>query len=77
MATPAGQETAYFAYNHDTEYSANVIAASIRYRNLISISMSDVATSTPLGLADPELLTIDGQAAASIKEFTQESLLDW
>lgn len=77
MATDEGRKTAFFAYNHDEEYSANVAAAGVYYRTAIQISDELFGTTTLLGLADPEIHTVTGQASANIKELDNDSLLNW
>ncbi len=42
MATPAGEQRAYFAYNHDLDYSRNVTEAGRRYRTLITIDSPEI-----------------------------------
>ena len=42
MATLAGEQRAYFAYNHDLDYSRNVTQAGRGYRNLISIESPEI-----------------------------------
>ena len=66
MTTVAGELQAYFAYNHDTQYSQNVLRTGSRYRTLIEVpepGVVAVATDTepatsapvsPIGLADPD-----------------------
>ena len=65
MTTVAGELRAYFAYNHDQQYSQNVLRTGSRYRALIDVPAPDVATVTdggtntaatvsPIGLADPD-----------------------
>ena len=65
MTTVAGELRAYFAYNHDQQYSQNVLRTRSRYRALIDVPAPDVATVTdggtntaatasPIGLADPD-----------------------
>ena len=77
MATEQGRKTAFFAYNHDEEYSANVAAAGVYYRSAIDISTEPFGTETMLGIADPELHTSTGQTAATVKELDNDALLTW
>lgn len=77
VTTSEGQQRAYFAYNHDTEYSESVAAAADRYRKKISIPDEEYGSSLFLGLADPALQTAAGKAAEDIKTFDDHSLLDW
>ena len=65
MTTVDGELRAYFAYNHDEEYSRNVHETGLRYGDLIDVrepedpaaeaieDITDLGTFT-LGIADPE-----------------------
>ncbi len=77
MATEEGRKTAFFAYNHDDEYTANVAAAGVFYRNAIQIPTEEFGGATTLGIADPDLHTSAGQAAAKVKELDDDALLNW
>ena len=77
MATEEGRKIAFFAYNHDEEYSLNVGAAGVVYRSAIVIPDEEFGSATPLGLADPELQTSAAETAAIIKELADSALLTW
>ena len=70
MTTVAGELRAYFAYNHDTQYSQNVLRTGARYRALIDVpdqeddvvaegEEASAATVSPIGLADPDRDPLD------------------
>ena len=40
MTTVSGQQQAYFAYNHDDDYTQNVIATSLLYRSSVHVDLS-------------------------------------
>ena len=42
MTTLAGEQRAYFAYNHDLDYSRNVTDAGRRYRNQIIVESPEI-----------------------------------
>lgn len=76
MTTIEGELRAYFAYNHDTQYSQNVLRAGLGYAEDIDIAEPDVAGelgdpdeqhdtsgTNPLGLATPEQTTITADLA--------------
>ena len=42
MATTEGEQTAYFAYNHDLDYSRNVTEAGARYRSQLTIESPEI-----------------------------------
>ena len=77
MATDEGRKTAFFAYNHDEEYTANVSAAGVFYRSAIQIPTEEFGSATMLGIADPDLHTSTGRAAAKVKELDNDALLNW
>ena len=77
MATVEGRKTAFFAYNHDQEYSANVAAAGVYYRSAIDVPTEPFGATKMLGIADPELHTTTGQTAATVKELDNDALLNW
>ena len=80
MTTLAGELRAYFAYNHDTEYSQNVHRNGQRYATLVDVydplaanetnasdTFDDGAGGHYLGIADPERLSVESQIAASLR----------
>ena len=65
MTTVAGELRAYFAYNHDEQYSQNVLRTGLRYRALIDVPEPETAETnddannaasnlSDIGLADPD-----------------------
>lgn len=59
MATEEGQKVGYFAYNHDDEYTADVLASSARSRLaiVVPIEFSPLTVTSELGVFDPPDLT--------------------
>ncbi|RZV47199.1 MAG: hypothetical protein EX269_05465 [Acidimicrobiales bacterium] len=53
MKTEEGQRRAYFAYNHDDEYTQNVLDRSRSYQRILRISSESLAANRPLGIATP------------------------
>ncbi len=76
MATAEGQARAFFAYNHDLEYSENVAAAAARYRGLIVIPDEPLGSAPELGIATPPLVEQDA-APKSTNAFNDPALPDW
>ena len=80
MTTVDGELRAYFAYNHDEEYSRNVQETGLRYASLIDVyepedptgeaseDVTDVGTFT-LGIADPERVSVVGQLREQLRGF--------
>lgn len=77
MATEDGQQTAYFAYNHDQEYSDNVAAAADRYRRLVEIPAEAGGDAHLLGVANPDLLESSMRAAETSAKLDDPALPDW
>ncbi len=77
MRTPEGRKVAFFAYNHDEEYSANVAAAGERYRRAIEIPTDAFGTTFELGIADPERESISAQIVEDLKALESLAALDW
>lgn len=77
MSTPEGRRVAFFAYNHDEEYSANVAAAGDRYRLAIEIPTDEFGTAFALGIADPERDSIEARAIEDLKLLESLATLDW
>lgn len=78
MATPDGQKRAYFAYNHDTDYTEDVLKAADRYRTLIDVPDEPVGGAHLLGIANPEFAVLGGRAAEASKAFDDDPLItDW
>lgn len=76
MATAEGQARAFFAYNHDLEYSENVAAAAARYRGLIEIPDEPLGSAPELGIATPPLVEQDvGPKATNASN--DPALPDW
>lgn len=55
MTNEEGERRAYFAYNHDEEYTENVFKAGIRYAKLIDLpdDVNPLSTTSELGVFDP------------------------
>ncbi len=73
MLTPTGEQRAYFAYNHDLTYSANVTRAGRNYHDQLDVSPESSAFASfallpppePDPVAeDPELLADDSELLA-------------
>ncbi|MDW3175746.1 MAG: hypothetical protein R8J94_00020 [Acidimicrobiia bacterium] len=76
MATAEGQARAFFAYNHDLEYSENVAAAAARYRGLIEIPDEPLGSAPELGIATPPLVEQE-VAPKPTSAFNDPALPDW
>ena len=90
MTTVEGELRAYFAYNHDEQYSQNVLRTGRNYAGIIEVaepSSTDEQDefdepnelrpgTTPLGLAEPEQNTIDADLAKIQNELSELGLLD-
>lgn len=76
MATAEGQARAFFAYNHDLEYSENVAAAAARYRGLIEIPDEPLGSAPELGIATPPLVEQD-VAPTTTNALHDPALPDW
>ena len=59
MATVDGQARAFFAYNHDVEYSKNVATAAAWYRTKIEIPDEPLGSAPFLGIATPPLVEVN------------------
>ena len=77
MTSREGQERAYFAYNHDLEYSENVAAAAARYRSTIELPADPAGSAPHLGIADPTPLALETRAAETSKDVGDPALPDW
>lgn len=78
MASEAGQRRAYFAYNHDTEYTENVSAAAERYRRAIEFAQEPEGSAHLLGLANPEFADLGGRTAGASDTVDDDAgLPDW
>ena len=77
MRTPEGRKVAFFAYNHDEEYSANVAAAGQRYRVAVDIPTDEFGTAFNLGIADPEQESIEARVIEDLKPLESLTALDW
>lgn len=77
MATAEGRKVAYFAYNHDEEYTANVSAAGDRYREAIDIPTEEFGITSPLGIGDPEPAELRQEAAQKLAALKDLPVLDW
>ena len=77
MATVGGQQTAYFAYNHDQDYSDDVVAAADRYRRLVEIPAEPAGGAHLLGVANPDLLKSSMRAAETSAKLDDPALPDW
>ncbi len=77
MATEDGQQTAYFSYNHDQEYSDDVAAAADRYRRLVEIPAEPAGDAHALGVANPDLLESSMRAAEKSGKLDDPALPDW
>ena len=86
MTTVDGELRAYFAYNHDQQYSRDVRAAGLRYSGLIDVPEPDEpaeestdgnssAATFPLGIADPERVSLVGQVREQQRGF--DGLAPW
>jgi membrane-bound lytic murein transglycosylase B len=76
MATPKGREQAYFAYNHDIEYSESVAAAADFYSRAIDFPDESI-DGFDFGIADPSRQTPSGRASELLKSLDGSTLLDW
>lgn len=77
MATKDGQQTAYFSYNHDQDYSDDVAAAADRYRRRVEIPAEPVGDAHPLGVANPDLLESSMRALETSGKLEDPALPDW
>lgn len=86
MTTVEGELRAYFAYNHDTEYSENVRAAGLEYATQIEIAeLDDELTDDeltdegtfPRGLADPNQTELDVVLRETLRELAQIDIPDF
>ena len=77
MTTIEGRELAYFAYNHDEEYTANVEASGQRYREQIEISTEPFGTVHALGIANPDNTSPEALVAQTLRSLERLTLLDW
>ncbi len=79
MTTTEGEQRAYFAYNHDLDYSADVTAQARRYRNLLTIESpapEELGDALYLGIAE----TADEEAdelALLLEQLAALDLPDW
>ena len=79
MSTVEGEQQAYFAYNHDLDYSANVTNAGARYRGLLEVENPEFTDATDrfyLGIAESSQVEED-EAAVLLEELADLGLLDW
>lgn len=79
MATVAGEQQAYFAYNHDLDYSANVTRAGARYRGLLQVESPELTDDDGrfyLGIAESSQVEED-ETAALLEELADLGLPDW
>ncbi len=79
MSTVAGEQQAYFAYNHDLDYSANVTNAGARYRGLLDVERPELADGDSryyLGIAESSQVEED-PTAALLDELEDLDLPDW
>ena len=55
MTNEEGERQAYFAYNHDEEYTENVLKSGVRYAKLIDLpdDVNPLSTTSELGVFDP------------------------
>jgi len=75
MTTEEGQRRAYFAYNHDDEYTQNVLDRSRVYQRIMRVPTESNADTRPLGIATPSETgesMLDQPAVAGV-----ENLPDW
>ena len=78
MATPAGEQQAYFAYNHDLDYSNNVTQAGRGYRSLLTIEAPEIDALEIEGGSERYYLGIleGSQADELVEEDFDEILID-
>ncbi len=76
MATAKGQARAFFAYNHDLEYSENVASAADWYRTKIDIPEEPLGSAPQLGIATPPLVERNAQPKAT-NAAADPALPDW
>ena len=76
MSTVVGRQQAYFAYNHDTEYTAAVESRGQGYRDLIDVPDDEFGTTRPLGISEIETESII-QALENLSRLAGSTLLDW
>lgn len=78
MTTLEGEKQAYFAYNHDTEYTENVLEAGQRYAKAITFDEADDTELThELGIANPEKESTVSKALESQRALSGIDALDW
>ncbi len=78
MTTLEGQKLAYFAYNHDIEYTENVLEAGQRYAERITFDDVDGDELThELGIADPDKESILAKARNTQRSLSGINTLDW
>lgn len=80
MTTLEGRQQAFFAYNHDEVYSANVEEAGQGYRELIELPDVDeerTEATLPLGIGDPERLSNRAQALDAAQMILATDLPGW
>ena len=87
MRTLEGQQLAYFAYNHDLEYTENVLAASERYAQALTIEESAEGnpaqasaaepTRSDLGIANPANDSAAQRAVDAQRSLPTLDALDW
>ena len=79
MTTVAGEQQAYFAYNHDLDYSANVTRAGARYRSLLAVETPELTEGDGryyLGIAEASQVDED-ETQALLDELSNLDLPDW
>lgn len=75
MTTEDGQRRAYFAYNHDDEYTQNVLDRSRVYQRILRVPTESDADTRPIGIATPSETgesTLDQPAVTGV-----DDLPDW
>ena len=77
MRTEAGQDRAYFAYNHDEAYTEAVKAAAARYRRLIRIPDETGGSAPHLGLADVPADAVSRVVEEAVSSLDLSDLPDW
>ncbi len=77
MASEEGQQQAYWAYNHDDEYTESVIAAADDYRRRLRVPDSSPGTSPALGLASVPVDDVQRIVADAVQMLDLSDLPDW
>ncbi|NNK92602.1 MAG: hypothetical protein HKO87_09235 [Acidimicrobiia bacterium] len=77
MASEAGLDRAYFAYNHDEAYTEAVKAAAYAYRRRLGIPDAGESPTSPLGLAEIPADDVSRTVSDAVLALDLSGLPDW